>query len=242
MTPDLRLVHLYPDLLRTYGDRGNILTLQRRAEWRGFRVDVVKVSLGERLPERANLIFIGGGSDRVQQIISSDLNSRLNELRDAMAERSVILGVCGGYQLLGHSYVSADGTEIDGLGLLDARTTSGTGRIIGDVVANARLDQRTFELVGFENHGGRTHLGANARPLATVVAGRGNNGSDREEGAVQDNIVGTYLHGPVLPPNPDFADALLERALEPLTGGDRLPPLDDGLERTAHRYKTERRR
>jgi CobQ-like glutamine amidotransferase family enzyme len=170
------------------------------------------------------------------------LRGRLLELENATEAGSVILGVCGGYQLLGHAYVSADGTEIEGLGLLDVTTGGGSGRIIGDVVANARLDGRAFELVGFENHGGRTHLGPRAKPLAKVVSGGGNNGSDGTEGAVQGGIVGTYLHGPALPANPSFADALLQRALEHRTGGGQLVPLDDDLEWAAHRHKAQRRR
>jgi len=242
MSADLVLVHLYPDLLRTYGDRGNILTLQRRAEWRGFSVDVVWVSRGERLPASPNLILIGGGTDRVQEVIAPDLKERRGELEEVIAAGTVLLGVCGGYQFLGKTYVAADGTQIDGLGFLDISTRAGRDRIIGRVRARASLWGEEFDVVGFENHGGRTVLGSSCVPLATVVMGGGNNGEDRTEGAVQGTMVGTYIHGPLLPPNPRLADVLLERALAPVTGGGPLAPLDDALEVAAHRAALTLRR
>jgi lipid II isoglutaminyl synthase (glutamine-hydrolysing) len=236
VTSDLTLVHLYPDLLRTYGDRGNVLALQRRAEWRGFTVSVVPVTRGEPIPLEANIVLMGGGTDRVQEMIASDLLLRRPELEDLAARETVLLGVCGGYQFLGRSYVAADGTAMEGLGLLDATTEAPEDdRIIGRVVAEASLWGKSFELVGFENHGGRTVLGARATPLASVVRGSGNNGTDGQEGAVQGTVVGTYLHGPVLPANPRFADAVLTRALAHVLDGAVLRPLDDPLEEAAHR-------
>lgn len=242
MAADLVITHLYPDLLRTYGDRGNVLALVRRAEWRGFRVRVESVSLGERLPSATRLVLIGGGTDRAQTIIGEDLLGRTRELGDLLDHGAVLIGICGGYQLLGHLYVAVDGTEIPGLGLLDVRTVGGEGRMIGRVRAQASLGEDTFELYGFENHAGRTHLGERAAPLASVPLGQGNNGDDRTEGAVQGRIVGTYLHGPVLPGNPHFADALLRQALHGVTGGAPLESLDDGLERAARREARLRRR
>jgi CobQ-like glutamine amidotransferase family enzyme len=231
---DLVIVHLYPDLLRTYGDRGNVLTLERRAAWRGFRVAVVSVSRGERIPPRPGLVFLGGGTDRIQEAIGEDLARRGPELAQAADRGAVVFGVCGGYQFLGGVYASAEGVEIEGLGLLDAETRAGEDRLIGRVTATARLWGEEFELVGFENHGGRTTLAPSATPLATVQRGGGNNGVDGTEGAVQGTVVGTYLHGPILPANPAFADALLRRALAPRTGGEPLAPLDDELEAAAH--------
>ena len=146
-----------------------------------------------------------------------------------------MIGVCGGYQFLGHRYVDLDGTEIPGLGLLDVTTTARPGRLIGPVHARGTLWDRRFDLVGFENHGGRTTLGSGCRPLATVVKGHGNDGVDGSEGAAQGNVVGTYLHGPVLSSNPDLADALLQRALADRLHGEPLAPLDDHLEREAQR-------
>jgi CobQ-like glutamine amidotransferase family enzyme len=234
MNADLVLVHLYPDLLRTYGDRGNILTLQRRAEWRGFAVDVVGVTRGQRLPARPGLILIGGGTDRVQEVLAQDLKDRRADLEEAVAGGTVLLGVCGGYQFMGRTYVAADGTEIDGLGFLDMATRAGTDRIIGRVRARASLWDEEFDLVGFENHGGRTELGPDSVPLARVIMGGGNNGRDGTEGAVRGTMLGTYIHGPLLPPNPRLADVLLQRALAPVTGGEPLRPLDDELENAAH--------
>jgi CobQ-like glutamine amidotransferase family enzyme len=240
---DLLVVSLYPDLLRTYGDRGNVMALQHRAEWRGFDVRVEEVSRGDRFPPNADIAVIGGGTDRVQSLVGRDIRDRATELMDAAAAGCVILGVCGGYQLLGRSYTAADGTSIEGLGLLDVTTTApATGRIVGHVNERAELWNRAFELFGFENHSGRTHVGPAASRLATTEKGQGNNGTDRSEGAVQGNVIGTYLHGPVLPVNPSFADALLERALGPLTGGRPLLHLDDGLDEIARREAQHRKR
>jgi len=242
VSADLSIVHLYPDLLRTYGDRANVLVLQRRAEWRGFSVSVVGISRGEPTPDGAGVILLGGGSDRVQSMIGPDLKRRTPELMDAAVKGSVILGVCGGYQLLGHKYVAADGAVIEGMGLLDVTTVGGTGRIIGRVHGVANLYGKDFEFVGFENHGGRTTLGPKATPLGTVGGGQGNNGKDKSEGAVQGRTIGTYLHGPLMPANPSLADAVLEQALSPLTGGAPLAPLDDSLEKQAfdHARKLKR--
>ena len=233
--PDLVVVHLYPDLLMTYGDRGNVLTIARRAEWRGFRVRIEGVTRGEPFPARTDLIVIGGGSDRVQVLVGADLLARRAQLGELAASGTVILGVCGGYQLMGHRYTAVDGHEVDGLGLLDVTTIAGSDRIVGRVHARASFDGSTFEVVGFENHAGRTLLGPQAGPLASVGKGQGNNGTDGTEGAVQGGVVGTYLHGPVLPTSPAFADALLVRALTRATGGAPLSALDDRLELAAGR-------
>lgn len=241
MKPDIHIVHLYPDLLCTYGDRGNVLALRRRAEWRGFEVRVSSVTRGHRLPRAADLIFIGGGSDRIQQVIAQDLAHELPRIEDAVASGGVLFGVCAGYQMLGRLYVSAAGDEIPGLGLLDVWTERGRGRIVGNVVADARIGARRFSLVGFTNHGGRTRLGASATPLARVLRGGGNNEGDRGEGAVQGKIVGTYLHGPILPSNPHLADALLEASLERHLQGEPLVPLDDSLEAGARERGLRRR-
>jgi CobQ-like glutamine amidotransferase family enzyme len=233
--PDLVIVHLYPDLLMSYGDRGNVLTLARRAEWRGFDVSVVGITRGEPLPSPADLVMIGGGSDRVQLLIGDDIGGRGEALAEVIAAGGVVLGVCGGYQLLGHRYAAVGGGEVDGLGLLDVATEAGNDRIIGRVRASARLSDRPFPLAGFENHAGRTRLGADAAALATVPRGQGNNGEDGTEGAVQGRVIGTYLHGPVLPSAPAFADTLLGWALERATGGAPLAELDDRLELEARR-------
>ena len=230
---DLVLVHLYPDLLQSYGDRGNVLTLVRRGEWRGFSVHVEGVTRGEPIPPKVDVIVIGGGSDRVQALIGTDLAARRSSLADLVEGGTVVLGVCGGYQLLGHRYVGVDGDEVAGLGLLDVTTVAGSDRIIGRVLAQGSLDGQVFDLVGFENHAGRTVLGPGAVRLAGVGVGRGNNGRDGTEGATNGGVIGTYLHGPVLSTSPRFADALLTRALASVTGGAPMAPLDDRLELAA---------
>lgn len=224
MRADLEIAHLYPDVLRTYGDRGNVLAMSRRAEWRGFSTSVTQVSRDEPLG-RADFIFIGGGADRAQEAVAADLGRRGSELRDAVAAGSVLLGVCAGYQLLGLSYSPAGGPQIDGLGMLDVATVADKGRCVGNIRVAAKLDGLSFELVGFENHSGRTTVGAGASPLGEVLSGYGNNGLDGGEGAIQGNVIGTYLHGPILPSNPDFADALLARSLHRVTDGEPLLPI-----------------
>lgn len=236
MSADLSLVHLYPDLLMTYGDRGNVLTLSRRAAWRGFSVQVTGVSRGEPIPAQTDLVMIGGGSDRIQHLVGTDFAEREGQLRELAAGGCVILGVCGGYQLLGHRYSATDGADVPGLGLLDVTTGAGSDRIVGRVSARAHVGGHTFPLQGFENHAGRTRLGSDAVALATVAAGQGNNGEDGTEGAIQGTVVGTYLHGPVLPTAPEFADSLLKMAMARVTGGTPLVPLDDALETKARRF------
>jgi CobQ-like glutamine amidotransferase family enzyme len=230
---------LYPDLMNIYGDRGNVLTLYQRARWRGLRVDVLELGKGEtRGMEGVDLFFFGGGQDREQGLVYEDLlEHKAERLVRAIAQGAAVLAVCGGYQLLGHYYQTAEGERYSGVGLLDVTTEAGPRRCIGDVVVEADsslgLDPPT--LVGFENHSGRTFLGERARPLGRVRRGSGNNGSDGTEGAVAGNLFGTYLHGSLLPKNPHLADLIIARAL-----GRRLEPLDDELELAAHRRILER--
>ncbi len=227
------MVNLYPDLLRPYGDRGNVLLLTRRAEWRGISVRVVGVTRRDRIPAATDLIVIGGGSDSVQALVGPDLIERRSEVADLVAGGTVVFGICGGYQLLGHDYVGVDGETITGLGLLDVTTTAGRDRLVGRVSARATFAGKSFDVVGFENRAGRTTLGAGAAPLAAVPVGQGNNGRDRTEGAVNGNVVGTYLHGPVLPASPGFADALLRQSLSRTNDSIELAPLDDRMEDAA---------
>ncbi|ABZ83845.1 cobyric acid synthase cobq, putative [Heliomicrobium modesticaldum Ice1] len=234
----LRLVHLYPDLLNLYGDRGNIITLLRRCEWRGIPLAVERVSLNDRFAfTDADLVFMGGGSDREQTLLFRDFQEHKGPALVEAAESGLpLLSVCGGYQLLGRYYRTHTGAEMPGLGLFDAWTTAGSTRLIGNVVAEAPFLGDGVSLVGFENHSGRTFLGdrGGIRPLAQVVAGHGNNGKDKGEGAVYKNAIGTYLHGPVLPKNPALADWLIARALERRYGDGSLTPLADTWERKAH--------
>lgn len=227
---DLRICHLYGDLMAIYGDRGNILTLRRRAEWRDIDVTVDTVSAGDRLdPERYDLYFFGGGQDAQQDIVAEDLcGPNGDALREAVANGAAVLSVCGGYQLLGHYYRPFEGPELPGVGVLDVHTVAGNTRHIGNVLA-----QGEDLLVGFENHSGRTYLGPRAKPLATVVVGAGNNGEDKTEGAVQGRVVGTYLHGSLLPKNPWLADRVIGWGLARRHGETTLAPLDDAAEHAA---------
>lgn len=235
---DLRICHLYPDLLNLYGDRGNLMTLAARARWRGVDVRVDERGLRDPVrPGEHDLYFIGGGEDRQQKLAADDLRDvKGDALREAAATGAVVLAVCGGYQLLGHYYRPSDGDDLPGLGLLDL-TTEHPGprarRLIGNIVIRSPLLEGAT-LVGFENHGGRTTLGSGALPLGDVVSGFGNNGVDRTEGAVAGHVYGTYLHGPLLPKNPRFADHLIAAALRRRYGGITLGPLDDGVEEEAH--------
>lgn len=235
---ELRIGHLYPDLLNLYGDRGNLITLAGRARWRGITVRVDELRLADRVAAGAHdLYFIGGGEDRQQRLAADDLRTVKGDvLREAVAEGAAMLAVCGGYQLLGHYYRPAEGDDLPGVGLLDLTTVHPgprARRLIGNLLIRCSL-LGGGTLVGFENHGGRTHLGPRAQPLGEVVSGFGNNGTDRTEGAVTGTVYGTYLHGPLLPKNPRLADHLITVALRRRYGEVRLPPLDDDLEEVAH--------
>jgi CobQ-like glutamine amidotransferase family enzyme len=232
----LRLCHLYPRELNIYADRGNIAVFARRLAWRGMALEVTEAGIGERMPDDADLYYLGGGQDRDQAIVAADLrDTKATDLAAAAAEGAVVFAVCGGYQLAGHGYTGVDGARMTGISLLDADTVAGTTRLIGDLVIEAEIDGERRTVVGFENHAGRTHLGAGARPLGRVVSGNGNNGDDAGEGAVQGRVVGTYLHGPLLPKNPWLADRLIAWGLEHGTGRQvELPPIDDTLESMAH--------
>jgi lipid II isoglutaminyl synthase (glutamine-hydrolysing) len=232
----LRVCALYPDLMNIYADRGNLLLLEQRCRWRGIGFSVSSSGLGEPLdPEGADLYYIGGGQDRDQKLCAEDLARDKREAMHAAAARgAVILAVCGGYQLLGHSYQLGDET-LPGVGLVELETVRAPergDRLIGNVAIEVELvPGRRRVLAGFENHGGRTRLGPRTAPLGRVLKGHGNNGRDGHEGVRSGNTIGTYLHGPLLPKNAWFADWLIATA----TGITQpLAPLDDRLEELAH--------
>jgi lipid II isoglutaminyl synthase (glutamine-hydrolysing) len=238
----LRVCALYPELMNIYADRGNLLVLSRRCAWRGIAWQLSASGPGEPLDGDAHDIFyLGGGQDRDQRLCAQDLLANKREgLRAASQRGAVVLGVCGGYQLLGDGYV-LDDEEIEGVGLLDVRTMREPGeRLIGNVAIEVALDGAPAVasdaagrvLAGFENHGGRTRLGESAEPLGRVLRGHGNDGRSGFEGARLGNTIGTYLHGPLLPKNTWFADWLIARALG--IALDELTPLEDSLEREAH--------
>jgi CobQ-like glutamine amidotransferase family enzyme len=237
MTP-LVIGWLYADYLNVYGDRGNVIALTRRLEWRGFPTRLVRIGKGAA-PELddVDLAFIGGGQDLEQERIHDDfVTTKAEPLRRLVEQDLAVLGVCAGYQLLGRAYVTPSGRELPGGGILDVVTQSHGVRFVGDAVWESLLPGLAGEaLVGFENHGGRTFLG-DAQPLARVVKGYGNNGDDGTAGAWRRNVVGTYLHGALLPRNPALADWLIARALARRGLDAPLAPLDDAVERAAHDY------
>lgn len=215
----LRICHLYPDLLNLYGDRGNLLTLQRRCGWRKIDCTITSISLGQSFAASDfDLVFLGGGQDYEQNLLHHDLlDEKGPAIRAAVEDGLVFLCICGGFQLMGQYYEEQDGHRIECLGALDLWTVGRPERMIGDTIyssdllAEAGLDPI---LVGFENHSGRTWLGPQVRPLATVQKGHGNNGTDQTEGAIYNNVYCTYSHGSFLPKNPDMADYLIIKALE----------------------------
>jgi lipid II isoglutaminyl synthase (glutamine-hydrolysing) len=231
----LRVCALYPDLMNIYADRGNLLVLERRCSWRGLGFELVACGLGEPLREQQahDLFYLGGGQDRDQRLCAEDLvRLKRDGLLAAAARGAVVLGVCGGYQLLGNSYELGPGEELPGAGLLDVRTVREAGpRLIGNVAIE--LESGGGLLAGFENHGGRTYLGADQRPLGRVLRGHGNDGRSGLEGARSANVIGTYLHGPLLPKNAWFADWLIATALG--IEVSELDQLQDELEDRAHR-------
>jgi CobQ-like glutamine amidotransferase family enzyme len=233
----LRLLALYPEQMNIYADRGNILFLQRRCEWRGIPFEYAAAGPGERFdPDAHDLVYIGGGQDRDQLIVADDMRRTKREaIASAVEDGAAVLAVCGGYQLLGHRYQLGD-EAVSGLGIADLETVREPGpRLIGNVSIEVDLGQGSRVLAGFENHGGRTYLGPAAEPLGRVLHGHGNNDEDGLEGVKRLNLVGTYLHGPLLPKNAWLADRLIELALERRTGTrPELEPLADVLEAAAH--------
>lgn len=232
----LKIAHLYPTLMSVAADRGNLFSLKKRCSWRGIATQIDSVFVRQTPDFSAyDLILFHGGADREMGIAARDLQSKRTSLHEAAEANTVFLAVCAGYQLLGHSYTSVQGSELRGIGLLDLHTEGGRTRFMTHIALEC-----TFEglgkriLVGYENHSGRTYLGPNVQPLGKVLAGWGNNGKDGHEGAVYKNVFGTYLHGPVLPKNPWFTDLLIQRALERRYKHVELQALDDSTENAAH--------
>lgn len=234
---EVRVLALYPEQMNIYADRGNIIFLRRRCEWRGIGFSYATAGPGEGIdPAAHDLIYIGGGQDRDQRLVADDmLRTKRDALAAAIDDGAAVLAVCGGYQLLGHSYQLGE-ERIPGLGVADLETVRAPGpRLIGNVAIAVELGTGPMTLAGFENHGGRTHLGPEAEPLGRVLRGFGNNGEDGLEGARRRNLFGTYLHGPLLPKNAPFADHLIALSLARRGGSEtELEPLDDTLEGAAH--------
>jgi CobQ-like glutamine amidotransferase family enzyme len=236
---ELVLVHLYPREMNIYGDTGNVVVLRKRLEWRGLPVRVVAVSVGDPLPRDADILLGGGGQDAAQGEIGADFAARGAELRAMADDGVVMLTICGSYQMLGHEFVTQEGQRIAGVGVLDVTTQGQPVRLIGNNYVDTPQAGR---LVGYENHSGLTTLGPGVQPLGRTQHGRGNNGKDGTEGAVRDNVIGTYLHGPVLAKSPRFADDLLRRAYARRGEQAVLEPLDDTLPELAAKVAVGRPR
>jgi CobQ-like glutamine amidotransferase family enzyme len=235
---ELRVLWLYPDHMNIYADRGNIAVLERRCAWRGIGFSLTRAGPADRFePDAHELLYVGGGQDRDQALVAHDLvQTKRQSIEAALARQAAMLAVCGGHQLLGHSYELPGGESLPGLGLVDLRTVREPGRrLIGNVVIETDLGRGHRRLAGFENHGGRTYLGPDEQPLGRVITGFGNNGNDGHEGVLRGRLIGTYLHGPLLPKNAWLADVLIEWALSARYGGvEELAALDDRLEDRAH--------
>lgn len=229
----ISIAHLYPRLLNLYGDMGNIITLTKRCEWRGIKVEYEAIN-SAAVKKEHDLYFIGGGQDKQQQDVAGELYKNKEFLLDERDKGAVFLGICGGYQLFGHYYKPFEGDKLLGIGLMDAYTVAGKKRFIGNVTIETDF-LAPVTLVGFENHSGLTYLEGSTKPLGHVLAGNGNNGVDKTEGARYKNVFGTYLHGSLLPKNPHFADYLIELALEKRYGRKiKLSALNDDFEIKTH--------
>lgn len=229
----LTIGHLYPELLNLYGDRGNIQCMMKRSLWRGFEAETIEFGLEDSIDfSKLDIVLLGGGSDREQTIVCNRLLCIREDFKSYVEDGGSVLAICGGYQLLGH-YYQTDDRKLEGLALVDIHTNQGSPRLIDNIVL--KNEQFPLPIVGFENHGGRTYIGDN-KPFGYVLHGSGNNGEDNTEGILYKNVVGTYLHGPLLPKNPNVCDYLLANALERKYGTRELSPLDDTQETEANQY------
>ena len=240
---ELNICHLYPDILNLYGDRGNIITMKRRLEGRGIKVNIDECSIGQPLnADKYDIFFIGGGQDFEQEVLLRDLSSgKAQDIRTAVEEEKTFLAICGGYQMLGEYYKTWDGVQLDFIGAIGVHTIGAKERMIGNYMFRTTPESGDTVVVGFENHSGKTYLSEQVAPLGMVLSGNGNNGEDKTEGARYKNVFGTYSHGSLLPKNPVLCDFILQTALNHrYDGAEPLAPLDDTLELNAHRYMQER--
>ena len=242
---ELNICHLYPDILNLYGDRGNIITMKRRLAARGIGVHIDECSIGQPLDiDKYDIFFIGGGQDFEQEVLLRDLAAgKARDIRNAVEENKVFLAICGGYQMLGQYYKTWDGNQLDFIGAINIHTIGAKERMIGNYMYRLTPESSGSIVVGFENHSGKTYLGADVAPLGMVLKGYGNNGEDQTEGARYKNVFATYSHGSLLPKNPVLADFILQTALRYKYGSaEPLSPLDDEIEHRAHDYMEERLR
>lgn len=239
---ELKICHLYPDILNLYGDQGNITCMKKRLEWRGIDCSVTEVSIGDSADfTDFDLFFIGGGQDFEQGILLDDLaHGKAADIKAAVADGKTFLAICGGYQMLGSYYKTWDGQMCEFIGAIDYYTIGERERMIGNFLYETGPESGGCKVAGFENHSGKTYLGSGVNPLGKIIKGYGNNGEDGTEGVRYNNVFGTYSHGPVLPKNPVLADCILASALEYKYGKAELAPLDDTLENNAGNYMIER--
>jgi len=232
---DFTIAHMYQDLLNLYGDRGNLICLQQRMKWYGYDCIIKNIGLKEKIDyEQIDMIFMGGGSDREQGLVYRDLVGRSDKLMQQIEDGLPFLGICGAYQLLGTSYIANEGQVMEGLGFFNFVTRGAQDRLIGNVLIKADIDGQELSVVGFENHGGRTYFEDDAlQPFGQVIKGYGNNGEDKQEGLKYKNLIGTYLHGPLLPKNPGIADYFL-KTMASRQGIELKTHLDDSIEQMAH--------
>lgn len=225
----IRIAHLYPDMLNLYGDRGNIIALTERMKARNIEVITDQITMGKSFnADNYDILFVGGGQDFEQDVLLDDLKKGKDlEIKKAIESGKVFLAICGGYQMLGKYYKTYDGKKLEYMGALDFYTEGKEERMIGNYAFKTK---EGIEIVGFENHSGRTYLGKNVEPLGKMIKGYGNNGEDGTEGVRYKNTFGTYSHGPILPKNAQFADLLISKAVENKYGKTELMPLDDTLE------------
>ncbi len=231
---NLRIAHLYPDMLNLYGDSGNVLCLEKRIEWRGIDCNTSRINIGDKCNlSDYDIVFIGGGQDFEQSLVLEDLGRGVDvSLKKAVENGTVILAVCGGFQLLGKYYKTHTGEIMEFTNILDFYTTGKEKRLIGNY---AFKTSEKMEIIGFENHSGRTYLGKGIKPFGKVIKGYGNNGKDKTEGIRYKNTFGTYCHGPILPKNPQFADMLIQKALQRKYQNAELSPLDNSIEKLARK-------
>lgn len=239
---ELKICHLYPDILNLYGDRGNIICMQKRMQWRGIQTQVTGISVGDELNiDDYDIFFIGGGQDFEQEVLLSDLASgKAKAIKAAVDEEKVFLAICGGYQMLGNYYKTWDGQECEFIGALDLYTIGRKDRMIGNYMFQCDAIDGGMIVVGFENHSGKTYLGSKVRPMGKVLSGNGNNGEDGTEGARYKNVFASYSHGSLLPKNPQLADYILKTALQRKYPNIDLQEIDDTFENNAHQYMYDR--
>ena len=240
---ELKICHLYPDILNLYGDRGNILCMERRLRWRDIAVTTTNISVG--MPLKAadyDLFFIGGGQDFEQEVLLEDLHgAKTAEIKAAVNDGKAFLAICGGYQMLGQYYKTWDGVQLDFIGAINVHTIGAKERMIGNYMYRTTPESSGSIVVGFENHSGKTYLGEDVAPLGMMIKGYGNNGEDQTEGARYNNVFATYSHGSLLPKNPVLCDFILQTALDRRYGKtEPLVPLNDTLELNAHNYMEQR--